>query len=56
MDDAAAIAAVHVETWRTAYAGILPPEVIDARSYEQREQQARSTIGRLGPERVCVPR
>ena len=34
-DDAAAIAAVQVATWREEYAGVLPAEVLDAMDAEQ---------------------
>lgn len=37
--DAAAIAAVHVDTWRTTYRGLLPPDFLaslDRAGYEQR--------------------
>ena len=36
--DAGAIARVHVDTWRTAYAGILPAEFLAGLSYADREQ------------------
>jgi ribosomal protein S18 acetylase RimI-like enzyme len=34
--DAAGIARVHVDTWRSAYRGIVPDAVLDELSYEQR--------------------
>lgn len=34
--DAAGIARVHVDTWRSAYKGIVPDAVLDELSYEQR--------------------
>ena len=36
--DAGAIARVHVDTWRTAYAGILPAEFLAGLSYADRER------------------
>jgi L-amino acid N-acyltransferase YncA len=42
--DAAAIAKVHVDSWRTTYAGILPEEFLARLSYEQRERQWRSSL------------
>lgn len=39
VDDARAIAEVHVEGWRWGYRGLLPDEVIDALTVEAREQQ-----------------
>jgi len=35
--DAASIARVHVDIWRTTYRGIVPDEHLDALSYQQRE-------------------
>ena len=35
--DAAAIARVHVDTWRTAYAGILPDDFLDSLQYANSE-------------------
>lgn len=35
--DAAAIARVHVDSWRTTYKGILPDSYLDALSYSDRE-------------------
>ncbi len=37
-DDAEAIATVQVDTWRSAYQGLIPSQVLDALSYEQRAQ------------------
>jgi GNAT superfamily N-acetyltransferase len=39
IDDARAIAQVHVDTWRTTYAGIVPDAYIRDLSYERRERQ-----------------
>lgn len=36
--DAEAIARAHVDTWRTAYQGLVPDEYLAWLSYEQREQ------------------
>ena len=36
--DVAAIARVHVDSWRTTYAGILPSDFLSSLSYEEREQ------------------
>jgi ribosomal protein S18 acetylase RimI-like enzyme len=38
IEDAAGIAKVHVDTWRTTYAGILPDEHLANLSYERREK------------------
>lgn len=37
LDDAPAIARVHVDTWRTTYRGIVPESVLANLSYEKRE-------------------
>jgi GNAT superfamily N-acetyltransferase len=37
-DDALAIAKVQVDTWRSAYEGLVPSQVLDSLSYEQRSQ------------------
>ena len=36
LEDAVAIALVHVDSWRTTYSGLLPNEYIEKRSYEKR--------------------
>ena len=43
-DDAEALAAVHVETWRDAYAGLLPQEVLDGLSRRQQTRRWRRAI------------
>jgi len=47
-EDAEAIARVHVESWRAAYAGIVPDEFLAALSVERRAAQWRETVA---PER-----
>src|SRR5438046_2980193 len=42
--DAAAIAHVYVESWRTSYAGILPPAYLAQLSRERQEQSWRRAI------------
>lgn len=44
-DDAAGIAAVHVNSWRAAYRGLLPDDVLDGLSVTQREQFWSETLG-----------
>jgi GNAT superfamily N-acetyltransferase len=44
LDDAAAIARVHVDSWRTTYAGLLPAAVLSGLSYERREQGWREAL------------
>ena len=36
--DAAAITRIHVDSWRTTYAGIVPDEYLASQSYDRREQ------------------
>lgn len=44
LDDAEAIARVHVDTWRTTYRGIVPQEYLARLSYEQRERSWRQML------------
>lgn len=44
--DARSIAAVHVETWRTTYHGLMPAELLAGLSTDQREVMWRATIDR----------
>ncbi len=44
LDDAPAIARVHVDTWRTTYRGIMPKEYLARLSYDQREHSWRQTL------------
>jgi ribosomal protein S18 acetylase RimI-like enzyme len=52
-EDAGAIAAVHVATWRDAYAGLMPAEILDALDVGQRAEAWRGRLGAL-PDRVFV--
>jgi len=47
-DDAAAIARVHVDSWRHAYRGHLPPEMLANLSVERRTQGWRDLLGDAG--------
>ena len=38
LEDAAGIAKVHVDSWRTTYKGIVPDSFLEKLSYEEREQ------------------
>jgi hypothetical protein len=42
--DAAAIAKVHVDSWRITYKGIVPDDFLVALSYEQRTHMWRSLL------------
>lgn len=46
-DDAVAIASVHVNSWRTTYAGLLPDSVIEAQTIERREAMWRQATEAL---------
>jgi len=50
IDDVPGIARVHVDTWRTAYAGLVPDEVLANLSYEQREGLWRSALENPSPD------
>ena len=52
-DDAAAIARVHVDTWRTAYRALLPDDFLDSLSEAGYEERWRRTIDE-GSNRVYV--
>ena len=53
-DDASGIACVHVDTWRTAYRGILPADFLDALSYEARTQRWRDKLAQGGPQQFTL--
>jgi hypothetical protein len=42
--DAAAIAKVHVDSWRTTYVGIVPTAYLAGLSHEQRAEEWRRTL------------
>ena len=44
VNDAAAIAKVHVDSWRTTYAGIVPDDFLTKLSYGQRERNWRNIL------------
>jgi GrpB-like predicted nucleotidyltransferase (UPF0157 family)/GNAT superfamily N-acetyltransferase len=46
--DAAAIAAVHVRSWRAAYRGVLPDALLDGLSVSEREESWRALLGAGG--------
>lgn len=45
LDDAVAIARVHVDTWHTTYHSILPGDYLAQLSYQQREDRWRQMLG-----------
>jgi GNAT superfamily N-acetyltransferase len=44
VSDAAAVARVQVDTWRTAYAGIMPDEVLEQLSYERSTERWQNNL------------
>jgi GNAT superfamily N-acetyltransferase len=52
--DAAAIARIHVDAWRTSYTKLLPSTVLDNLSYDERERLWRDLIGARDIRRVVV--
>jgi len=55
-DDAAALARIHVDSWRSAYRGILPDAFLDALSYGQREDLWRRVLADRGSRHLLVAR
>lgn len=53
LEDAAAIAKVHVDAWRETYRGIMLDETLDGLSYEQRTTQRRENLKTLVKARKC---
>jgi ribosomal protein S18 acetylase RimI-like enzyme len=45
LEDAAAIAKVHVNSWQTTYGGLLPNDYIEKRSYEKRHNNWKKRLG-----------
>jgi GNAT superfamily N-acetyltransferase len=56
LEDAAAIAHVHVDGWRGSYRGILPDAFLDALSYAQREDLWRNVLDAPAGRHVLVAR
>ena len=54
VEDAPGIARVHVDTWRTAYRGILPADSLNALSYEARTQRWRDNLAQAGPQQFTL--
>ena len=52
--DAAAIARIHVDSWRTTYRGLMPDDLLAGLSYERREHQWTHDIAASGEGRGCV--
>jgi GNAT superfamily N-acetyltransferase len=47
--DAAALATVHVRSWQAAYRGLLPQQMLDGLSVEQRTEQWRTILAEDAP-------
>jgi len=43
-DDAVALAKVHIDSWRTAYRGLVPDSHLDGLNYERRAQRFRESL------------
>ncbi|MBC7249283.1 MAG: GNAT family N-acetyltransferase [Anaerolineae bacterium] len=54
VDDAARVARVRIDTWRNAYAGIIPAEYLANLSYEEDAQRLRERLKNIGPERFLL--
>ena len=52
--DAYGIAQVHIASWQTTYAGLMPPEAIASRTLEDREAQWESSISRADPHQLIL--
>jgi L-amino acid N-acyltransferase YncA len=52
--DAASIAQIHVESWRTTYAGLVPDEYLAQLSVDARAQRWQQAIATLGPNQVIL--
>ncbi len=49
LGDAAGIARIHVDSWRSTYRGIVPDDVLDNLSYEEHEERRRRIFGTRVP-------
>ena len=54
VDDADAIARVHVDTWRSAYHDLIPSEVLDSLSYKHSSEHLSSIISREDREGIFL--
>lgn len=49
-DDAVALARVHIDSWRSAYRGLVPDSHLDSLDYERHAQRFRESLGRNAEE------
>jgi ribosomal protein S18 acetylase RimI-like enzyme len=54
VDDAAAVAQIHVDAWRAAYRGQMPDAYLDALSVEERARMWCGALARPAPARLIV--
>lgn len=54
LDDAAEIARVHVASWRAAYPGMVPQEILDGLSVERRTERWAELLGDEGPRDIVL--
>lgn len=50
VNDAPAIAHISIDTWRSAYAGIVPADFLDSLSYAERTEQMRQHLANFSAE------
>jgi ribosomal protein S18 acetylase RimI-like enzyme len=53
LGDAAGIAKVHVDAWRSTYRGIVPDKVLKGLSYKKREKERRDALKKNDPKYRC---
>ncbi len=53
IDDAGAIAAVHIDSWRTTYKGIIPDHVLNGLDYVRNNMRMREMLSDLGEMKCC---
>jgi GNAT superfamily N-acetyltransferase len=53
VEDAGAIAMVHIDSWRTTYKGIIPDHVLDGLDYVRNNMRMRDMLGDLGEMKCC---
>ena len=54
IDDAAAISAVHIDTWKTTYRGMVPDYIIDDLDYVKNNERWRQTLSFLDNQQTFV--
>ena len=54
IEDAPALARVHIDTWRSTYGGIVPEAFLAGLSYERSAARWRETLTQLSPEELVL--